>query len=124
MNKPAYVRHHAAFGEPAIRPVIVLAVGDGFSNSDACDAASRASTAFTDYADVGAELIHALRPQVVISSMLARNFDCVDLAERLVAIGFEGTYRLIGHGIPEPELVVRELQSLFPGLKVDLAADV
>jgi hypothetical protein len=104
-------------------PVVMLAVGDGFS-SDAVREAASANTAFADYADVTRELMHALRPQIVISSMLARNFDCVDLAGRLSAIGFRGTYRLIGHGMPEPELIVRELRSLFPGLEVDLAISV
>lgn len=104
-----------------MRSVVMLAVGDGFPTGETREQAACASTAFANYADVTHELIEALRPQVVVSCMLGRGFDCVDLAERLSAIGFRGTYRLIGSGMPEPELVVRELRSLFPTLRVDLA---
>ena len=108
--------------EPAAKSeVVVLAVGDVLwlrTRSDA-DLAGGA-TAFADFADVTHELVDALDPQIVVSSVLGRNFDCLDLAEKLDGIGFRGRYCLIAHGIPEPELVLREVRSLFPALRVEL----
>lgn len=105
--------------------VVVLAVGDVLSlRRSAKSNLAGDATAFADFADVTRELIEVLEPQVVVSSVLGRNFDCVDLAERLDGFGFRGCYRLIGHGIPQPELVLRELRSLFPSLCVELDSDV
>lgn len=99
---------------------VVLAVGDLFSLKVQMDGRRVADAAFADFADVDAELIRSLRPNLVISAMLARNFDCVDLAERLSTIGFEGSYRLLSHGVPQPELVLHEIRSLFPDLRIEL----
>lgn len=101
--------------------VLVLAVGDVFPLAARINADLEGGrTAFADFSDVTHDLVATLAPQVVISSVLGRNFDCVDLAEKLAALGFRGCYRLIGHGIPRPELVVREIRALFPGLHVEL----
>lgn len=103
--------------------IVVLAVGDVFSIRTRINADLAGDrTAFAEFSEVTPELLEALRPQVVVSSVLGRNFDCVDLAERLCDLGFDGSYRLIAHGMPEPELVRREIQSLFPDLSVELDA--
>jgi hypothetical protein len=118
------VRERDTFsGKAGQSEVVVLAVGDVFSLKTQTDAdLAGDTTAFADFADVTSELIDALRPQVVVSSVLGRNFDCVDLAEKLSCIGFDGCYRLIGHGMPQPDLVLREIRSLFPDLHVELDA--
>jgi hypothetical protein len=100
---------------------VVLAVGDVLSLTTRMSADLAAdTTAFAEFVDVTPELMSELAPQVVVSSVLGRNFDCVDLAERLNEVGFEGCYRLIGHGMPEPLLVLREIRSLFPSLHVEM----
>lgn len=101
--------------------IVVLAVGDVLSLRTRVGSHQANETlAFADFLDVTDELVEALNPEVVVSSVLGRNFDCVDLAEKLDEIGFRGRYRLIGHGIPQPELVLREIRSLFPSLAVEL----
>lgn len=103
--------------------VVVLAVGDVFSIRTRLDAdVAGDRTAFAEFAEVTPELLDALRPEVVVSSVLGRNFDCVDMAEKLCAVGFSGCYRLIAHGMPQPNLVLREIRSLFPALHVELDA--
>ena len=121
MSRPA-VREQYACHEPVARPeVVVLAVGDVLTLKTGSETnLAGDTTAFTDFSDVTHDLLDALDPQIVVSSVLGRNFDCVDLAEKLDSIGFRGCYRLIGHGIPQPELVLREIRSLFPSLRVEL----
>jgi hypothetical protein len=104
---------------------VVLAVGDVFSiRTRTAPGVAGDTTAFAEFSEVTPELMEALSPQVVISSVLGRNFDCVDLAERLCEVGFNGCYRLIAHGMPQPDLVLREIRSLFPSLRVELDATV
>jgi hypothetical protein len=116
------VREQRDVGQTELGPEIaVLAVGDVFSLRTRIDAGlAGATTAFAEFSDVTPELMEALSPQIVVSSVLGRNFDCVDLAERLCEVGFRGCYRLIAHGMPQPDLVLREIRSLFPGLRVEL----
>ena len=120
------VRHQDLFQDGrAATEIVVLAVGDVFSIRTRIDADLAGDrTAFAEFSEVTSDLMEALRPQVVVSSVLGRNFDCVDLAERLSEIGFDGSYRLIAHGMPEPDLVRREIESLFPDLQVELDAAV
>lgn len=100
---------------------VVLAVGDVFSLTTRI-IADRAGekTAFADFSEVTPELVDSLSPEIVVSSVVGRNFDCVDLAEKLSSIDFSGCYRLIAHGLPQPELVLREMRGLFPGLNIQL----
>jgi hypothetical protein len=111
----------ASTGARSRPEVIVLAVGEALSlrKRSVAEGAHEATT-FADFSEVSGELIEALDPHIVVSSVLGRNFDCVDLAERLEDLGFRGRYRLIGYGVPQPDLVLREIRSLFPSLTVEL----
>lgn len=101
--------------------VIVLAVGDVFSLTTRILAdRTGEKTAFADFSEVTPELVDTMSPEIVVSSVVGRNFDCVDLAEKLSSIAFDGCYRLIAHGLPQPDLVLREMRGLFPDLNIEL----
>ncbi len=71
---------------------------------------------FVEFHDVTEELLARLEPRLVLSPLLARTFDCLDLAQRLGKLRFRGQYRAIDIGLPDPALIVREVRSLVPGL--------
>lgn len=75
---------------------------------------------FAEIDEVGAELIDTLKPQVVISPLLAHSFDCIDLALILHTLGYRGAYRAMSPLLPSPEVIRREIMSLCPGLSFDL----
>ncbi|MBM9595605.1 hypothetical protein [Roseitranquillus sediminis] len=75
---------------------------------------------FAEFHEVDTGLLQVVRPEVVISSLLARRFDCVDLAQRLHDLGFKGKYRVLTDALPCPEMVLGELRSLFPGLDIEI----
>jgi hypothetical protein len=52
----------------------------------------------------------------VLSPLLARGFKCIDLAQVLRAMGFEGRHRAIDDMLPNPEIVRRRIVDLCPGL--------
>ena len=66
--------------------------------------------------EVSEELLTRLCPTVVLSPVLALRFDCIDLAQRLYALGFTGRYRAVSDELPDPEMVEREIKQLCPGL--------
>ena len=101
------------------RPTL-LAVGD----LDAVKAApfTQASIVLTGISDITPALLCTVRPDVVVSSLITRHFDCVELAERLLECRYEGRYCIIAEGIPRPDLVRAELQAHFPALEVQVGA--
>lgn len=71
---------------------------------------------FAEFHEVTDDLLAHLSPRLILSPLLARTFDCVDLAQRLGYLGYLGPYRAIDIGLPDPGLIVREVRSLVPGL--------
>lgn len=75
---------------------------------------------FVDYADVTAELLERLRPDVVLSALMAAGFDALDLAGTLSALSYRGAYRSISPDLPDPAAVRREVQAAAPGLDFEI----
>lgn len=78
------------------------------------------SLAFASFQGITAELFEILSPQIVLSPLLARGFDCIDLAQMLASIGFTGQYRAIAEDLPNPEIIRREITALCPALDFDV----
>ncbi len=74
------------------------------------------SIAYASIEEVTRELMNRLCPTVVISPALSHRFDCIDLAQILHKIGFNGRYRAVSTELPNPEMVRREIGYLCPGL--------
>lgn len=68
------------------------------------------------FSDLSRPLLERLRPKLVLSPLLARDFDCIDLAQMLFALGFTGQYRVISNDLPDPGIVLAEIRTLCPGL--------
>ncbi len=66
--------------------------------------------------DLSRELLARIKPRLVVSPLLARDFDCIDLAQILFALGYGGQYRVISGEIPNPRIVLAEIKTLCPGL--------
>jgi hypothetical protein len=99
----------------------ILAVGDLQEwRRSGRDLPADGKIAFTDFRSVTEELFQLIAPQLVLSPLLARGFDCIDLAEVLHAMGFKGRYRAIADILPNPEIIRREIGDLCPGLDFDV----
>lgn len=72
--------------------------------------------AYASFADVTLENLEKWEPEIIVSPVLSRSFDCIDLAQRLADIGFEGGYRAIGLNLPRPKMIEREIRELCPRL--------
>lgn len=68
------------------------------------------------YGDLSRQLLERVRPKLVLSPLLARDFDCIDLAQMLHSLGFTGQYRVITSDLPDPRVVSAEIGQLCPGL--------
>jgi hypothetical protein len=75
---------------------------------------------FACFAELDAALLQTTRPGMVISPLIGDRFDAVDVARRLVELGYDGPYRALSPPLPRPALVRSEVRSAAPGLDFDL----
>jgi len=78
---------------------------------------------FAGFDDVEAGFIKRINPDIVLSPLLCRSFDCLDLARSLQNSGFHGRYRIMSPRIPNPTVVLKELRSVGPSLDIDMIMD-
>ncbi|MDE9448991.1 hypothetical protein J3R80_00730 [Aliiroseovarius sp. Z3] len=54
--------------------------------------------------------------QFVVSALFCTQTDCIEIGQHLSAIGFQGTYLIRTDTLPNPKVIKRELQQLYPDL--------
>ncbi|MGR3463660.1 hypothetical protein [Limimaricola sp.] len=65
-----------------------------------------------------ADTLKELSPGLVVSGLMGPHFDALEVAERLQAIGYGGTYRIVADRLADPEMVQAEIADAAPGLDV------
>jgi hypothetical protein len=104
-------------GVATLRDPSILAVGTkGQWLASGCrpPASERLAAATFEELDEGILAIH--EPDIVVSPVMTRGFDCIDVAKLLTDLGYRGAYRSVTPGLPNPEIVRREVRALCPGI--------
>lgn len=73
---------------------------------------------FQDLAGITLAGPHA--PSLVLSCLVARDFDALDLARRLAEAGYRGRYLALVQSLPDPRLIRREVAAQCPGVNFDV----
>ena len=92
-----------------ISRVAILAVGDRGEWEHHGDPLPKGGIAFVDFHEVTETMLEHLRPSTVFSPVLARRFDCIELALLLHGLGFRGAYRAMSKDLPRPEVIERQI---------------
>lgn len=82
---------------------------------------ARSHVVLAEFHEVTSDLMARVRPALVISPLLCRSFDCVDLAQLLDSLNYRGKYLAVGSGLPNPGLIVREVRALVPRLDFEVS---
>ncbi len=77
---------------------------------------------FRDFRDLDA-VLEERTPDVVLSPLLCRNFDCIDIALHLQARGWRGRLRIMVTDLPRPQIVLEEARCLAPDLDIEIIVD-
>jgi len=75
---------------------------------------------FACFGELDMHLLHAARPDMVVSALIGEGFDAIDVARRLAQLGYRGPYRALSHPLPRPGLVRSEVRAAAPELDFDL----
>lgn len=71
---------------------------------------------FCDYSDFNPSVLRSVDPDIILSPLVARQFDALDIATALERARFPGDYRVLSPMLPNPDIIARELQSLAPSV--------
>ncbi len=75
---------------------------------------------FVGFQDITPDYLADLNPEVILSALMADQFDALDLARKLSDAGFQGRYRAVTVDIPNPRAVMAEVRAVAPGIDFDL----
>lgn len=75
---------------------------------------------FIGIADLTARKLCETGAAIVLSPLVGDDFDVVDVAHRLLSLGFRGRYRAISEELPDAELIREEIRCFAPELDFDL----
>ena len=75
---------------------------------------------FAAFQDVTLHLMQAVVPELVLSAVMGDGYDVVELARRLALLGFSGRYRALTSGLPNPQIVLNEVNAAAPQIDFDL----
>ena len=100
---------------------MILAVGSALDwHIFGRDLPSNSQISFAEFRDVNRELLCALAPDIIISPLFAKCFDCLDLAVKLESAKFAGLFQVLSPSVPKPKLIMNEIKSCCPTLRVTL----
>lgn len=71
---------------------------------------------FIDIEDVTAAKIAEIAPKVILSPLLCRNFDALEIARRLHNMRYAGRYSVVIKDIPDPSVIDRDIRQVAPDL--------
>lgn len=66
------------------------------------------------FAELTSARLADISPDVILSALVGDDFDAVEMAMVLQAIGFRGRYRVIARGLPNPQVVRAEISRAAP----------
>lgn len=79
-----------------------------------------ADYAYVDLDDLHDGKIQEIAPDLVLSPLMSKGFDAIDVAERLRAADFAGRYCAVANDVPNADIIRREVKSIAPQLAFDL----
>lgn len=75
---------------------------------------------FAQFGDLNDELLSQTKPEVILSPLIADDFDAVDMVLLLAKLQYNWPYRAVSGPLGDPALVRDELSKAAPFLDVDL----
>ncbi|MEO1640150.1 MAG: hypothetical protein AAFU41_13000 [Pseudomonadota bacterium] len=90
------------------------------------DAAGRSTQidgfTFVNLSDLTAALLEKLAPALIMAPLVTEEFDAIDVATALAALGYKGRFRAIADDLPNVEMIRRDVRSSVPDIDFDVLA--
>lgn len=100
---------------------VTLVIGDKIRwKNDNRDLPQITGLHFVGPEDITPELISRVAPEIVLSPLVVRDIDAIEIARKLSAVGFEGRYRVLSSDLPRPETIEAEVNEAAPRIDFGL----
>lgn len=117
---PVAMKRHDLFQSAPLQVVLLVLDGHRRGPQVNWDEPAGAGYCVAGFDQIDADLLRELSPDVILTPLVSRGFDCLDLAKRLGALDYGGAYRAVSAAVPNPDLIRREIRALCPQLRFDL----
>ncbi len=77
---------------------------------------------FADVADLSADLLVRIGPDIIMSPLVVRDTDAIEVARILGDLGYAGRYRVVADDIPNDNMITAEVAAIAPGLDFAVVA--
>jgi len=117
----SFSRPHLSLNTAVMTRPCVLAIG--FQPEDLPQWPGQTPTAemrFVPLHQLGDNLADAAGVDCVVCPLVTARFDALEVAAELSRARFHGTLVLVMPRVPRPQIIVRELKQICPGLSVEL----
>lgn len=78
------------------------------------------NTAFCSLTELGREILNDVNPDIILSSIVAGNFDIHEMINLLEKLGYDGAIRALCPPLPNPDMILHEIRSAHPEIDFDL----
>lgn len=75
---------------------------------------------YVEVDEISYDLLQSFQPEVVLSPLVGKGFDAIDVAVRLTSLGYTGRLRATSPDLPNPKIVTKEISSICPDIDFDL----
>lgn len=75
---------------------------------------------FVEIGSLTTDVVETIEPEIVLSPLVADDFDAVDVAAKLKELQYSGKYRAIAEDLPDADIIRNEIQSFAPQIDFDL----
>lgn len=77
---------------------------------------------FINLEDLTINLLSDFQPDLILSPLMQYDYDATEVAQKLSRLGFQGRYRAVADGLPNSDVVTREVRSIAPDIDFELIA--
>ena len=88
--------------------------------SEGRDTASYGNFIFLSLAELTGHVMADVMPQIILSPLIADDFDALDVAAALAALGYNGCYRALTSATEDAAVVRQEVSAVAPLLDFDI----
>lgn len=75
---------------------------------------------FTGIDSIRASYVREVDPDMILSTLVGRDHDAIDLARKLAFMEYQGSYRVLVNDIPNADLILDEVRNVAPELDFDV----
>lgn len=112
---------HVSEFQTTTKAISTLIIGDlGRWKSEGRDTSSANDFSFLSLAELTEGILSQIAPDIILSPLIADEFDAIDVAEVLARLQYQGCYRALASSPHNGRVIKDEVAAIAPALNFDI----